>query len=121
MKWDGEGIPPAPTKQHLPKYSLLHTIDQLAHNSTWESFKYVYYTEGDLILHMRQPQHIFNMIDKSETYFLAVPHRMQTIPLLQDFPAAVHRLCHHQLAPAAVSRPWPRRHLCGTLVPHNAL
>ena len=91
LKWDGEGVPPAPTKQHLPKYSLLHTIDQLVHNSTWESFKYVYYTEGDLILHMRQPQHIFNMIDNSETYFLAVPHRMQTIPLLQDFPAAVHR------------------------------
>ena len=92
LKWNGEGVPPAPTKQHLPKYSLLHTIDQLAHNSSWGLFKYVYYTEGDLILHLRQKQHIFNMIDKSETYFLAVPHRMQTISLLQDFPSAVH---HH--------------------------
>ena len=91
VKWNGEGVPPAPTKQHLPKFSLLHTIEQLSYNSSWGAYKYVYYTEGDLILHLRQPHYIFNMIDRSETYFLAVPHRMQTIPLLQDFPTNMHR------------------------------
>ena len=84
--WDGKGVPPAPTKQHLPKYSLLHTTQNLKNNDSWGWAKYIYYTEGDLVLHLRAGSEIFDMIDGSQSNFLAVPHRMQTLPLVQNFP-----------------------------------
>jgi hypothetical protein len=77
QKWDGKGVMPAPTKQHLPKFSLLHTTMSLVRNSSWSWVKYVYYTEGDLILHMRHSPKLFDLIDRSEGHFLAIPHRMQ--------------------------------------------
>jgi hypothetical protein len=76
-KWDGNGVPPAPLKQHLPKYSLLHTTGSLTNDKSWDWVKYIYYTEGDLIMHIRHTSKIFDLIDQSEGHFLAVPHRMQ--------------------------------------------
>lgn len=88
-EWDGKGTEPAPTNQHLPKYALLNTIKHLTTNSTWAFAKYIYYTEGDLILHVRSSGQLFDLVDKSQGHFTAIPHRMQTIPLVKDFPEKV--------------------------------
>lgn len=62
----------------LPRLSLETIINGTkAHDPLWEWVKYIYFTEGDQILHMRGIKHIFNAIDDSRGAFAVVPHRMQ--------------------------------------------
>ena len=76
-KWNGKGPPPAPVIQQTPKLALLHTINALSRDTSWDWIKYVYYTEGDLLLHLRSSSKFFDLFDQSNFRFTAVPHRMQ--------------------------------------------
>eukprot|EP00428_Durinskia_dybowskii_P068923 CAMPEP_0170392262 /NCGR_PEP_ID=MMETSP0117_2-20130122/20098_1 /TAXON_ID=400756 /ORGANISM="Durinskia baltica, Strain CSIRO CS-38" /LENGTH=405 /DNA_ID=CAMNT_0010648387 /DNA_START=321 /DNA_END=1538 /DNA_ORIENTATION=- len=53
---------------------------------TWGQFKYVFFSEGDQILHMRQSSGIYDMVDHGQGKVVVVPHRMQTLPLMQTLP-----------------------------------
>eukprot|EP01034_Spumella_vulgaris_P023674 gene23674-29917_t len=89
----------------LPKESLLNVIGHLkADEPLYHKFRYVYYSEGDQILHLRDPEVIFDAIDSSNGTFVAIPHRMQTLTLKQDFPSSLHSLwgaAHAQDVPHA--------------------
>ena len=63
----------------LPRLSLEYSLQQLNTNPQWQVFKYVYYSEGDQILHFRSAHEFFNVIDQSGGSFAIVPHRMQVI------------------------------------------
>lgn len=71
----------------LPRMSVQTTIGFFLseEHPEWQDFKYVYWTEGDQILHMRSPGALFDAIDSSDGSFLISPHRMQTLPLAKDF------------------------------------
>ena len=63
----------------LPRYSLEQSIEKLKTNpdGKWGEFQYVYFTEGDQILHMRHASGIFDAIDNMGGMVSIVPHRMQ--------------------------------------------
>jgi hypothetical protein len=62
----------------LPRDSLLNVISSLKSDQlVFRKFRYVYYSEGDQILHMRDPAVLFDVIDLSNGTLVAVPHRMQ--------------------------------------------
>ena len=67
----------------LPRMSLEHAIHMLqtAPTDEWQDFNYVYFSEGDQILHMRHAGSLFDAIDNSDGSFLLVPHRMQVLLL----------------------------------------
>ena len=75
------------------------TTNTTTTSNIWGKFKYVYYSEADLILHMRNTRHLYNILDKTNTYndtnigsISLIPHRMQTIPLPQSFPEHTRKL-----------------------------
>ena len=43
----------------------------------WKAFRYVYYSEGDLVLIMRSADDLFNAMDKYTDEVAFIPHRMQ--------------------------------------------
>ena len=63
----------------LPRYSLEHSIQKLKTNTDgkWGEFQYVYFTEGDQILHMRHATEIFDLVYNMGGMVAIVPHRMQ--------------------------------------------
>jgi len=61
----------------LPKMSLEHSLKQMLIDPLWMPFQYVYYSEGDQILHLRHSTDLYNVIDESGGSFVLVPHRMQ--------------------------------------------
>lgn len=64
----------------LPKDSLGYIIDKLeAKDENFLKYKYVYYSEGDQILHLRNENYLFDLIDQSFNQFIAIPHRVQVI------------------------------------------
>jgi len=65
----------------LPKHSIMYVIDKMRSSAAYSKFKYVYYTEGDLVLHMRSEKELMDAIDRSHGEFAAAPHRMQSNPL----------------------------------------
>ena len=71
---------------HNVKQALLMAHDNLLNNNSWSNFKYLYYSEGDLVLHMRKQEQLLNLIASSaankEEFFLA-PHRMQVSVILK--------------------------------------
>ena len=82
----------------LPQKSLLYVMNNVEANiansngsitniySAWRNFKYIYYTEGDLILHMRSTRDLYDILDKAKENAALIPHRMQTIALPKTFP-----------------------------------
>jgi len=59
----------------------------LENNPPWNSFNYVYFSEGDHVLHMRSATDIYNVMDSTRDAPIALsPHRLQTIPLPKAFP-----------------------------------
>ena len=69
----------------LPRYGLLHLVENMKNNPEYASFEYVFFTEGDQVIHFRQEPSIYDLIDGSDGSMIAIPHRMQTLPLAQDF------------------------------------
>eukprot|EP01034_Spumella_vulgaris_P025124 gene25124-31543_t len=93
--WSVIRIPPVENEKfHLLKHSLLYAMESMNKNSTgdetteqsktkvWSSFQYVYFTEGDQILHMRSASDMFNAVDYNDGFTMLLPHRMQTLPML---------------------------------------
>ena len=79
----------------LPQKSLLYVMNNIEANvtssitniySAWRNFKYIYYTEGDLILHMRNTRDLYDILDRTKENVALIPHRMQTIALPKTFP-----------------------------------
>lgn len=66
-----------PLSQLLPKYALLDMVVRLRDEAKWDAFSYVYYTEGDQILHLRKIRQLYGVIDASNNTVAIVPHRMQ--------------------------------------------
>lgn len=61
----------------LPKQSILHLASMLRTNTSWNHFRYVYFTECDQILHMRAQRHLHDFLEGTEGLFMTIPHRMQ--------------------------------------------
>ncbi len=97
--------------QCLVRESLLQVIHRLQNPTLFplmSSFKYIYFSESDLILHMRHTNEIYNLIDINPNWNVIVPHRMnvsnrailhfvtnnisswQTLPITVDLPASMH-------------------------------
>lgn len=90
-------------KWHLPRETLryvLQNIDEgrLNKNSdaAWNNCRYLYYSEGDLILQMRFVKALYNVIDRHNKTLVLVPHRMQSITLPKTFPKEIQRLWSHK-------------------------
>lgn len=64
------------------KMALAQTHMMMTRNSTWhEMFQFVYFTEGDSILHMRSQKHLYTLLSdkKWEGKVILAPHRMQVL------------------------------------------
>jgi len=61
----------------LPKMSLVYSLKRMLSDPLWMPFQYVYYSEGDQIVHLRHSTDLYNVIDDSGGSFVLVPHRMQ--------------------------------------------
>jgi hypothetical protein len=55
----------------------------------WAQFKYVFFSEGDQILHMRQATGLYDTVDAGRGRIAIVPHRMQVHALLFILTASV--------------------------------
>ena len=65
----------------LPKHTLLHVIKEMKGNPSFQRFEYAYYSEGDLVLHLRSEKELLDALDASGGTFAASPHRLQSNPL----------------------------------------
>lgn len=62
----------------LPRDSIMHVLERLRSGpASSAKYEYVYYSEGDQILHMRQPEALFDAMDASGGDFIFTPHRFQ--------------------------------------------
>ena len=86
--------PPLNIGHQLPRLSLTYILKNIQqqysyniltytytsyitkYDPKWHTFKYIYYTEGDQILYMRNMNNLYNTIDKMKNAAL-IPHRMQ--------------------------------------------
>jgi hypothetical protein len=50
----------------------------------WEDVKYIYFTEGDLILGLRKHREMQQLVDAEQ---VIVPHRFEAYPVRSDFPS----------------------------------
>lgn len=63
----------------LPRDTILHIIERFKDPTKYRRLskvRYVYFSEGDQILHMRHIKELYNLIDESKGKFVIVPHRM---------------------------------------------
>jgi hypothetical protein len=62
------------------KQAVIQVYEQLKSNSTWSNIKYIYFSEGDLVLHARHLNSLMDIMTSSppnEHEFALSPHRMQ--------------------------------------------
>lgn len=73
------------------KQSLQYAYKNVAQNTSYAHFQYIYFSEGDLLLHMRQGNALFHIVNNTkyhdltrhdadyynDDYFILCPHRMQ--------------------------------------------
>jgi len=57
-------------------------------SSQWSSFKYIYFTEADVVLYLRRHK---NVEDALQKHGMLVPHRFNAFPAMQDFPPQLRR------------------------------
>lgn len=74
-----------PRNQLLPKYALLSASESLKSDPTWSQYQYLYYTEGDQMLHLRKIKLLLKAIDSRGGKDILVPHRMQVFNLFNIF------------------------------------
>lgn len=76
-------IPNPPTSEEnktisLPRLGIDKIIQQFrARNTLYNPFKFIFYTEGDQIVHIRNIEKLYDLIIGSRRAFVAVPHRFQ--------------------------------------------
>lgn len=63
----------------LPKESLLFLLEKLEDPRAvdFQPFRYIYYTEADHVLQIRNPDQMYNAMDMSGGKYVIAPHRMQ--------------------------------------------
>jgi hypothetical protein len=79
----------SPPVHHNVQQALLKAHSMMTTNMTWDSlFRFVYFTEGDSILHMRSHRHLYAVLETTalEGALMLTPHRMQTMPIPQNLP-----------------------------------
>lgn len=70
----------------LPKFMLQNiSSEYLRAGSPLKAFKYVYYTEGDQILHIRLMRPLLDSIKGHSGMLTIAPHRMQVISCMLDY------------------------------------
>lgn len=68
---------------HNSKSVLQFAMENLQHNSSWSSFQYIYFSEADTVMHLRNARELFHTLEQSLTnsdnqdVFILAPHRMQ--------------------------------------------
>lgn len=65
----------------LPRFSLLKAHESLSSDPRWSHFEYLYFTEGDQLLHMRHQTDLMKFLVATGGKFALVPHRMQVSSL----------------------------------------
>jgi hypothetical protein len=75
--YDNQHKEPRPRNQLLPKYSLLAAVESFKSDPSWSEYRYVYYTEGDQILHLRKLKSLLRALDARNGKDALIPHRMQ--------------------------------------------
>lgn len=64
----------------LPRFALLTAHEALTSNPNWAHFQYLYFSEGDQLLHMRHQTELMKFMSATKGKFALVPHRMQVLP-----------------------------------------
>lgn len=84
-------------KSEQPKLTLLHAVTAMRSDKDWQHFEFVYYTDGDQILHMRHLNIIYDtlLLDAS---FVLCPHRLHTMMLPKDMPKQFRHSKHFTIA-----------------------
>jgi len=98
------GVPPKeyfhdrPVEQLLPKYSFLDVANKLESSTEkkWKNFSSLFYTEGDQVVHVRKLNALYKMLEASNGTFVFIPHRLQTLPLFEDYPAAIQKVWQYR-------------------------
>jgi hypothetical protein len=72
-----EGTEPQDMKLRGPPVSQKRTLTIGNSSLSWSQFKYVFFSEGDQILHMRQAAGLYDAVDAGQGKIVVVPHRMQ--------------------------------------------
>jgi hypothetical protein len=100
----------------LPKLAVLSVIEGInSKSSFFKSFSYIYFSEGDQILHLRMPSRLFQQINRNNGSVAMIPHRFQvslsfistlfsvlisdsipyqTLPIVTDFPPHLQSKFH---------------------------
>jgi hypothetical protein len=79
----------------LPKHSIMHVVGKMQSDPAYSRFRYVYYSEGDLVLHVRSEAQLLDALDRSGGNFAAAPHRMQSNPLPKAYEPDLQSLWSH--------------------------
>jgi hypothetical protein len=69
----------------LPRFALLTAHEAMSSNPSWAQFQFLYFTEGDQLLHMRHQTEMARFMAATKGKFALVPHRMQ-VPYLLSCP-----------------------------------
>lgn len=61
----------------LPRQGVDNILQSMKKNKqTFQRFNFVFFTEGDQVVHMRGLEHIFDLLINSGNYFASIPHRL---------------------------------------------
>jgi len=73
-------------------YLLSHAMKalrgSLPDSQHWEHFQYVYFTEGDVLLYLRDHERILEHLESADRAL--VPHRLDTFAAMGDFPETLN-------------------------------
>lgn len=84
-------------KSEQPKRSLLQAVSDISTEESWRHFEFVYYSDADQILHMRNMDIIYStlLLDKQ---MVLCPHRLHTMTLPTDVPKHYRHPKHFMIA-----------------------
>jgi hypothetical protein len=81
-------------KSQQPKRSLLQAVTDITTDHSWQQFEFVYYSDADQILHMRNLNILYNTLLMDDSSYVLCPHRLHTMALPKDIPKP-HRDARH--------------------------
>jgi hypothetical protein len=81
-------------KSQQPKKSLQQAVIDIQNDVSWQQFAFVYYSDADQILHMRNWRVIYDTLLLRDKFTLC-PHRLQTMVLPSDVPKAFRNPSFH--------------------------
>jgi hypothetical protein len=76
------------SRKLLPRDTIIHVYNNMLNGEgQWGKFKYIYYSEGDLLLMLRHPNKLMDAMDTfNDKHIVLAPHRLQTQALPQGYP-----------------------------------